>query len=375
MGKKPTSRTLALYLERILLEYTDANKDMYLRLSDIQQLLRTVYNITVDDGQPRQTLKDMAEIGYLSPGHDNNDRSSCLIPSHRVVIKPAAKKGATTYYAIERDSDSGQIKHLIRLLQNMDKTKGARTTEDLLLRNACEVEREEIRDELAQGSLLATDLPNRIELRKLISRIDILDEAIRQKVKIRFCYTKARKNTPEDLRLYTPYLVSPYDGFYYLFVQATHNGPKDRHKKFDAIRIDRIDGLEKTDIPVDDPDTFDDEVEQARRMCRAGIGRLFSEEIDHVRVLCKNRGKERYLIDAIQDKECYDKGQETNEGYREYQFCASRNAMIPWALKWYDAFEVLEPPRLKKTIEKKIERFMEDSVYFDNSENTEDGTL
>lgn len=92
MGKKPTSRTLALYLERILLEYTDANKDMYLRLSDIQQLLRTVYNITVDDGQPRQTLKDMAEIGYLSPGHDNNDRSSCLIPSHRVVIKPAAKK-------------------------------------------------------------------------------------------------------------------------------------------------------------------------------------------------------------------------------------------------------------------------------------------
>ena len=57
MGKKPTSRTLALYLERILLEYTDANKDMYLRLSDIQQLLRTVYNITVDDGQPRQTLK------------------------------------------------------------------------------------------------------------------------------------------------------------------------------------------------------------------------------------------------------------------------------------------------------------------------------
>lgn len=362
-NRNATNRTLALYLERILLEYTDAKHDIYLSLSDIQGHLRTAFGIKVDECQPRQVLKEMAEAGYLSPKENKSDKSSCLVPTCRVRMIPAPKRGNAALYAIERECEPGHIKHLIRHLQEMDKTKGTREVEDLLLRNANEVDREEIRDELVQSSLLATEPQDRVELKQLIRRIDILDTAIAKKIKVRFRYTKARKLKPGELGEYTPYLVSPSEGFYYLFVKADGKSPAKKGKLFDAIRVDWIDDLELTDTPVDDPDIFEKRAEQARRVCRAGIGRIFSEQIDQVLVACINPKKEKYLRDAIRDKDGYCKGQKTAEGHREYQFLASHDAMIPWALKWYDAFKVLGPEELRIEIEAKVKNFANNSVY------------
>ena len=137
-------KELAIYVERILLEETDAGLGKGLSVSDIMAELKARYgyevkrdtvqgvlNALVDSGSKKPSLCNNAGVSPLTEMNRIDLDNSCLNPFYTVIASRLACKGerltngegdpapknAKHLYSIERQIDGAQIEHLCRLIE------------------------------------------------------------------------------------------------------------------------------------------------------------------------------------------------------------------------------------------------------------------
>lgn len=359
-------KELAIYVERILLEETDALLGKGLSVSDIMTELKARYgyevkrdtvqgvlNALVDSGSKKPSLCNNVGASPLTEMNSIDLDNSCLNPFYTVIAsrlackderltsangEPAAKN-AKRLYSIERQIDGAQIEHLCRLIEASTGVGGADVLEHAVLRLLCGEERRQIEGRLDQeNALLKSGRITNVEA--TLANLRLLEKAISQRQKVRF-----RTSDKRRLHSHTPYHLCMHDGYYYLFV-----GHKGAERSFDAIRVDKLRDIAIVGPAADAAEHFEAMVEEAKRFSRAGVNRMFSDDIVTVRVRCHNQAKEEYLraeFDGNDGFRC-----ETQDGHPnpEYSFMASYDGMKTWAMKWLDVFEILQPKKLRDDV-------------------------
>ena len=343
-------KELAIYVERILLEETDAGLGKGLSVSDIMAELKARYGYEVKRDTVQGVLNTLVDSGSKKPSLCNN---SCLNPFYTVIASRLACKGerlmnvdgepapknAKRLYSIERQIDGAQIEHLCRLIEASTGVGGADALEHAALRLLCGEERRQIEDRLTQENALLKS--GRIaNMEATLANLRLLEKAISQRRKVRF-----RTSDKGRLHSHTPYHLCMHDGYYYLFV-----GHKGAARSFDAIRVDSLWDITIAG-PVDDAKGhFEAMAEEAKRFSRAGVNRMFSDDIVTVRVRCHNQAKEKYLLAEFAGNDGFRR--ETQDGHPnpEYSFMASYDGMKTWAMKWLDVFEILQPKKLRDDV-------------------------
>lgn len=371
MGRGSVPKETITCIERILLEETDFDRGEYLTYSRIGELLEEHYGISVSKDTIAGLLETLANDTLGLPRQVPNRTSSALVPSHKVMAVERKTPTSPFQYAIKRNYPINQIKHLVRHLRDDDIGTSSLESENLLLKLVNRSARGEIEDDLYNSDPLVDDVPASPagDLKKLLSKVELLDVAIRNKEQVRFREVKngTEQKKPKKKK-WTPYLVAPSGGYYYLFVRPQGSNPK-----YDVIplRVDTLIDIELTGIPVADYDRYEVEQAKAKRIFRAGIGRWFSRstaDIEPVviafsQVACENEEKQCYFFEAMAGKDGFKKGNDTEDGRPTYRFEASRQAMENWAFKMADLFEVVQPTSLRDTVIAKLNNAAANSVY------------
>ena len=375
MGRGSVPKETITCIERILLEETDFDQGEYLTYSRIGELLEEHYGISVSKDTIAGLLETLANDTLGLPRQVPDRTSSALVPSHKVMAVERKTPTSPFQYAIKRNYPINQIKHLVRHLRDDDTGTSTLESENLLLKLVNRSTRGEIEDDLYNSDPLVDDTPASPagDLRELLSKVELLDVAIRNKEQVRF---REVKNDTEQKKSkkkkWTPYLVAPSGGYYYLFVRPQGSNPK-----YDVIplRVDTLADIELTGIPVADCDRYEVEQAKAKRIFRAGIGRWFSRstaDIEPVviafsQAACENESKQRYFLEAMASKDGFDVVKKTEGGRPHYRFEASRQAVENWAFKMADLFEVIEPTSLRNVVIAKLNNAAANSVYSDST--------
>ena len=371
MGRGSVPKETITCIERILLEETDFDRGEYLTYSRIGELLEEHYGISVSKDTIAGLLETLANDTLGLPRQVPDRTSSALVPSHKVMAVERKTPTSPFQYAIKRNYPIKQIKHLVRHLRDDDTGTSSLESENLLLKLVNRSTRGEIEDDLYNSDPLVDDTPASPagDLRELLSKVELLDVAIRNKEQVRFREAKngTEQKKPKK-RKWTPYLVAPSGGYYYLFVRPQGSNPK-----YDVIplRVDTLIDIELTGIPVADYDRYEVEQAKAKRIFRAGIGRWFSRSTADVepvviafsQAACENESKQRYFLEAMTGKDGFKKGNDTEDGRPTYRFEASRQAMENWAFKMADLFEVVQPTSLRDAVIAKLNNAAANSVY------------
>lgn len=375
MGRGSVPKETITCVERILLEETDFDRGEYLTYSRIGELLEEHYGISVSKDTIAGLLETLANDTLGLPRQVPDRTSSALVPSHKVMAVERKTPTSPFQYAIKRNYPINQIKHLVRHLRDDDTGTSSLESENLLLKLVNRSTRGEIEDDLYNSDPLVDDTPASPagDLRELLSKVELLDVAIRNKEQVRFREAKngTEQKKPKK-RKWTPYLAAPSGGYYYLFVRPQGSNPK-----YDVIplRVDTLIDIELTGIPVADYDRYEVEQAKAKRIFRAGIGRWFSRstaDIEPVviafsQAACENESKQRYFLEAMTGKDGFKKGNDTEDGRPTYRFEASRQAMENWAFKMADLFEVVQPTSLRDAVIAKLNNAAANSVYSDST--------
>lgn len=205
-------KELALYVERILLEETDAGLGRGLSVSGIMAELKARYGYEVKRDTVQSVLNALVDFGSKRPSLCNNAGASpltemnridldnsCLNPSYTVIASrlgckgerlmrsdgESASKNAKRLYSIERQIDAAQIEHLCRLIEASTGVGGADTLEHAVLRLLCGEERRQIEDRLAQENALLKS--GRIaNMEATLANLRLLEKAISQRQRVRF---------------------------------------------------------------------------------------------------------------------------------------------------------------------------------------------
>lgn len=371
MGRGSVPKETITCIERILLEETDFDRGEYLTYSRIGELLEEHYGISVSKDTIAGLLETLANDTLGLPRQVPDRTSSALVPSHKVMAVERKTPTSPFQYAIKRNYPINQIKHLVRHLRDDDAGTSSLESENLLLKLVNRSTRGEIEDDLYNSDPLVDDTPASPagDLRELLSKVELLDVAIRNKEQVRFREVKndTEQKKPKKKK-WTPYLVAPSGGYYYLFVRPQGSNPK-----YDVIplRVDTLIDIELTGIPVADYNQYEVEQAKAKRIFRAGIGRWFSRstaDIEPVviafsQAACENEEKQRYFFEAMAGKDGFKKGNDTEDGRPTYRFEASRQAMENWAFKMADLFEVAQPTSLRDAVITKLNNAAANSVY------------
>lgn len=377
MGRASIPRETIVCTERILLEHSDADRGEYLTIHGIRELVKDHYGIEVSKDTIADCLETLGSETLGLPRKVAFRESSSLVPIYELESLSGEKANSPKRYAARRTYPISQIKHLIRHLREDDTDSDGLATEHLLLKLVNQSTREEFDDDIYNGDPLAdspTAPQSTQELQALLTKVEILDRAIREKRKVRFTRPTDPDAGPEE---WTPYLVAPSSGYYYLFVR-----PQGNSRKYDVLplRVDTISDLEATDHAIDDSKNFEQEQATAKRIFRAGVGRWFSRttgDIEHVvvapsKAACENPKKQRYLQEAMGNKDGFEEVRSAQDGRVQYRFQASHQAMVQWALKMSDLFELVSPAAWRGEVIDKLKGQMTESAYGDLTEREPD---
>lgn len=384
MGRSSIPRETIVCIERIVLDESDADRGEYLTISKLRELLMHHYGIDVSKETVADCLETLASETLGLPRNVPDRADSPLAPSYELISLAGEKTNSPKRFAVKRLYSIGQIKHLIRHLRHDDPGISALEAEHLLFKLANKSTREEFNDDLYISDPFSDDdvrakdggMPsNAAALRNLLAKVELLDAAIREGMKVRFRVATGPSDQRKNPRSeeWVPYLVAPSDGYYYLFVR-----PQGKQSKYDVIpyRLDTLIDLESTDVPVEDRTAYEQEREIAKRIFRAGIGRWFSRSTTDIattvvafsRRACEDEKKQRYLFEALRDKKGFEPVGTTADGRPQFRFEASRQAMEMWAYKMADLFEVIDPKPVREAVIEKLREAAVRSAYADTSQ-------
>lgn len=230
MGSLQPKKLLIINILDILKKYSDENH----RLSqkDIEKILRTEYQMTVDRKTVRRNLMDLIDAGY----HINYSESLRMMPNKDGI--PEESYILSNFY-LEREFTDSELRLLIDSLlfsKHIPSNQCKELTEKL-----SGLSSQYFRARTKYISTLPDTAPRS---RQLFYNIDIIDEAIAKQRQISFCYNRygtdkkmhPEKNPDGTVKTYlaNPYQMAVANGRYYLICNF------DKYDNIAHIRVDRI---------------------------------------------------------------------------------------------------------------------------------------
>lgn len=370
MGRKPAVKGLPLYVERILLEFTDEGEGHTLSVAEIKNCLNELYDISVDAASIRDTITALKDF------YDSKANKTALEHLHKRYCKDAnvehtfgqtksldtvyeleeaglqdddraikaagisAKNSKKLYHLVNEKLELGSLKHIIALLNRASHAGNTKNLVDDLLATRSYYERISLR----KDAIKVTDGQESVglKLQTTLFNIEVIESAIRQHHLIDFSYRGGDSNYIDMV----PYHVDLDDGYYYLYCKKLGN----RKKDLLSMRVDEIDNLKVKELEDARrwPGNYEAMQEKARIWLRGSINRMppnKDKKLVLVTLRCHSKADEKYVLDNFGDKEEFRK-----LGESDYQFKASFDGMKYWVLKHVSSYEVVKPLELREAI-------------------------
>lgn len=381
MGRKPAIKELPLLVERILLEYTDEDKDHSLSVTEIRKKLMEVYGVDVVDDSVRGALdalekyyardelavpyelqvetlptrekdsRDSHELREETPGGDSRDTAS-------VKVAPNKKK---LYYIGSRYIERSTLEHVVGLVRQSPLAEDSKAVVDELLAMRSCYERKALKPEdtpsegaaESRGRKLESVLYDTGEIEKVI-RHNNEDEGQKKQV-LDFKYMvwkeqeengqKTYKEVAELRENMVPYLVSRDEGYLYLYCRQLRT----TLNRFSLIRIEKISELVVKELEDGRnwPKNYEKWREEAKKQAMTAINRMPSSNIVRVTLKCHDKATEKYVYDNFGRNPGFERDP-SSDGV--YHFDVSFDGMKIWVLKHVQHYEVIDPPELREAI-------------------------
>ena len=325
-----TEKAITICLLEVLREYSDENH--ILSMGEITAKIKAMYGLTPDRRTIYSSLKTLIELGYDVSLYKDNGKGYYLLdrqlePSEAHLLSDAI---CAFPFISER-----QTAHLMNKVQSLVSVH----------------ERKHIKNLTVMRSDQKT-------LNKVVFyNIEVLDEAIDRKVKVKFDYFDYGSDQQLHKRREKKYTVNPYgmvydnEHYYLVCIMA-------KQTNLSMYRIDRIQNIEITDYELDVREPDFNPKEAVKNTVYAYTGEISTVEM---------------LVDPKKLNDVIDKFGtnitigENVDGRLKITVKASLMGMKYWALQYLEFVEVVYPKDLRKDIIQKLQVNSYNSYHSANS--------
>lgn len=310
MEEKKTS-IIALLL--VLREYSDENHP--LSQSEINNLMSTKYNVTLDRRTLYKSVETLIGLGYdISTFKDNGQG----------------------YYLVDRQFEQSEIYLLCNAIHssNFIPSKASKDLINKLLQTQSKYYREDF------VNSVFVDNANKKENKEFFLNIELLAKSIKDKKVISFNYTKYNLDRQIVNKREKPYVVSP---LYLVYInEKTYLVAKDdNYNDLTHFRVDKIKNIRFIDKNYARITSKDDPYQYAKNKIY-----MYAGKENNIAIKCDN-----IILDDIIDK--FGKNimiYSSDDDHFIANIKSSKTGFIYFALQYLQYLEVLEPTELRKEI-------------------------
>lgn len=331
----PPKKLLPMLILEILQKYTDA--DHRLKQHDIQEILKTEYDMVTDRKAIKRNIDTLIAMGY--------DIES----TETVRMTPNPQTGEIEESSmmsglwLEHEFTDSELRLIIdSLLFSQHIPPKQRKT---LIKKLCGLSSRYFEAHVKHIHAVPDNLP---QSPQLFLTIEVLDEAISKKRKIAFQYMeygtdkKLHPRLREDgnVRIYTasPYQMAAKEGKYYLICNY------DKYNDISNYRVDRIANIEILDEPIKPFDTLDE-----AKSAGLDLGKYLAEHVymySSPSATVKFRIVKAMVSDVIDEFGMGVEFLDEDDGFVTVRAHVNERAMQQFAKNFAPDVEILEPKRL-----------------------------
>ena len=310
-------KTILVCLLEIIREYSDENH--ILSMSEIISKIDRRYGMKPDRRTVYNAFEALIQLGYDISLYKDNGKGYYLVEHQLEPSEAHLLSDAICTFPFISESQTLQLMRKIQSLVSVHERK-----------------------QIKNLTVLRSD--QKTVNKNVFYNIEILDEAIEKKVKVRFDYYDYGLDKQLHKRREEKYIVNPYgmvyaNEHYYLICM------KENKRDLAMYRIDRIQKIELTELPLDMRETGSDLGSVVKNAVYAYTG-----ETEVIEMLVDSR-KLSDVIDKFGTNITIDP---CRDGRLKVTLKASTMGMKYWALQYMEFIEVVKPASLVDEIKKCI---------------------
>lgn len=312
-----TEKAIAICLLEIMFEYSDENH--ILSMGEIISKINGRYGMKPDRRTIYSAFETLIELGYDISLYKDNGKGYYLLDRH---LEPSEAHLLSDAICTFPFISERQTAHLINKIQSLVSI----------------YDRKQIRNLTVSRSDLKT------VNKAVFYNIELLDEAIEKKVKVKFDYCDYGVDKQLHKRREKKYTVNPYgmvysnEHYYLICIMA-------KQTNLSMYRIDRIQNIEITDYELDERENGFDPQAAVKNTVYGYTG-----EIGQVEMLV-NAKKLNDVIDQFGTNIIIS---ENDDGRLRINLKASLMGIKYWALQYLDYVEITAPIDLRNEIKKAL---------------------
>lgn len=308
-----TEKAIAICLLEVLNEYSDEKH--ILSMGEITSKVEQLYGLKPDRRTIYSALETLVELGYDISFYKENGKGYYIRDRHLEVSEAHLLSDAVCAFPFISERQTSQ---LLKKIQSLVSVHDRRNIKNLTVIRA----------------------DQKTINKQVFYNIEMLDEAIEKKMKVTFDYYDYGVDKQLHKRREKKYKVNPYglvysNEHYYLVCIMS------RQENVSMYRLDRIQNIEITDIPLDAREQSFDPHNAVRDTVYAHTGEIKSiEMLIEPKIL--NDVIDKFGVNVILSEE--------PDGRIRVRMNASEKGMKYWALQYLQSVEVVAPIELRKDI-------------------------
>ena len=307
-----TEKAIAICLLEVLNEYSDEKH--ILSMGEITSKIEQLYGLKPDRRTIYSALETLVELGYDISFYKENGKGYYIRDRHLEVSEAHLLSDAVCAFPFISERQTSQ---LLKKIQSLVSVHDRRNIKNLTVIRA----------------------DQKTINKQVFYNIEMLDEAIEKKMKVTFDYYDYGVDKQLHKRREKKYKVNPYglvysNEHYYLVCIMS------RQENASMYRLDRMQNIEITDIPLDARDDGFEPHTVANDAVYAHTGK--TERIEML--------VDKKIINDVIDKFGSDVLISEDEDRLRVTINASVKGMRYWAMQYLEAVEIIEPVSLRNEI-------------------------
>lgn len=307
-----TEKAIAICLLEVLNEYSDEKH--ILSMGEIISKIEQLYGLKPDRRTIYSALETLVELGYDISFYKENGKGYYIRDRHLEVSEAHLLSDAVCAFPFISERQTSQ---LLKKIQSLVSVHDRRNIKNLTVIRA----------------------DQKTINKQVFYNIEMLDEAIEKKMKVTFDYYDYGVDKQLHKRREKKYKVNPYglvysNEHYYLVCIMS------RQENASMYRLDRMQNIEITDIPLDARDDGFEPHTVAKDAVYAHTGK--TERIEML--------VDKKIINDVIDKFGSDVLISEDEDRLRVTISASLKGMRYWAMQYLEAVEIIEPISLRNEI-------------------------
>lgn len=313
-----TDKAIAICLLEIMREYSDENH--ILSMSDITSKINQLYGMKPDRRTIYSAFETLVELGYDISFYKENGKGYYLRDRQLEASEAHLLSDAVCSFPFISEKQTSQLLKKIHALVSMYERKNIK-------------------------NLTVIRATQKTANKQVFYNIEMLDEAIEKKVKVKFDYFDYGIDKKLHKRREKKYTVNPYgmiydnEHYYLICVMA-------KQERVSMYRIDRIQNIEITDYELDELANKLNHQETVKNAIYAHTGAT-----DYVEMIVEQKALndviEKFGMDIVLS--------ETEEGKIKVRTKANLMGIKYWALQYLSTVEIIAPSNLRQEIVEQLQ--------------------